>query len=179
MSDEAVVEAPRITVGFERKVDLGNYNSATASIYVQAPTTPDDDADARVAAIQAAMFEAKVAVFDALGITFDVTVDGKAVEKFTQELGGVEVTREDEARATAQASSATTQRTAAAPQDDDARWAELCSNPKKWFDNREGKRSPKAPDFKRKGTGDALWLEKNGKSNVPERLMVPVPSAFK
>jgi len=28
----------------------------------------------------------------------------------------------------------------------------------KWWDNREGKRNPKAPDFKHKDDGRALWL---------------------
>lgn len=37
-------------------------------------------------------------------------------------------------------------------------WRNFVENPNKWWDNRLGKRSPKAPDFKHKETGEALWL---------------------
>jgi hypothetical protein len=176
---EQVVEAPKVTVGFERKVNLGSGSSAVASIYVQAPTAPetgdaDVDASNRADAIQAAMFEAKVAVFDALGITFDVTIDGKAVEALEQ-LGGVEVTPAQEAKAVASASRPTTN---AAPEGKDALWAELAANPGKWFDNRESKQKDTQPDFKRKGTGEGLWLKNRGKNMVPDGIVVPDASAF-
>lgn len=63
--------------------------------------------------------------------------------------------------------------TTEAPKDKPALWAELASNPEKWFDNREDKRSEKAPDFKRKGTGEGLWLEFKGSSAVPEGITIP------
>ncbi|KAF6142360.1 hypothetical protein GIB67_023385 [Kingdonia uniflora] len=37
-------------------------------------------------------------------------------------------------------------------------WKNLVENLNKWWDNRFNKRNPKAPDFKHKDTGDALWL---------------------
>ena len=40
----------------------------------------------------------------------------------------------------------------------EAKWAALFYNPADFWDNRQGKRSPKAPDFKHKETGEALWI---------------------
>eukprot|EP00793_Prasinoderma_coloniale_P002252 PRCOL_00002760-RA len=54
---------------------------------------------------------------------------------------------------------------------DVAKWESLLDSPSAWWDNREGKRNPKAPDFKHKENGDALWL-----SSVPEELAARVAS---
>ncbi|KAK7272772.1 hypothetical protein RJT34_29595 [Clitoria ternatea] len=40
----------------------------------------------------------------------------------------------------------------------DLSWNDLVQNPAKWWDNRLHKRNVKAPDFKHKETGEALWL---------------------
>ena len=40
----------------------------------------------------------------------------------------------------------------------EAQWTALFSNPRAFWDNREGKRNPRAPDFKHKETGEALWI---------------------
>ncbi|CAA7014829.1 unnamed protein product [Microthlaspi erraticum] len=37
-------------------------------------------------------------------------------------------------------------------------WKDLVQNTDKWFDNRSTKTNPKAPDFKHKETGEALWM---------------------
>ncbi|KAJ0982419.1 hypothetical protein J5N97_010674 [Dioscorea zingiberensis] len=44
-------------------------------------------------------------------------------------------------------------------------WQAFFANPLDWWDNRTNKRNPKAPDFKHKHTGEALWIE--GKYNPP------------
>lgn len=44
-------------------------------------------------------------------------------------------------------------------------WQAFFANPVDWWDNRMNKRNPKAPDFKHKDTGEALWVE--GKYNPP------------
>ncbi|KAM0951801.1 putative primosome PriB/single-strand DNA-binding, nucleic acid-binding protein [Dioscorea sansibarensis] len=44
-------------------------------------------------------------------------------------------------------------------------WQAFFANPVDWWDNRTNKRNPKAPDFKHKHTGEALWIE--GKYNPP------------
>lgn len=38
-------------------------------------------------------------------------------------------------------------------------WQAFFANPGEWWDNRNKKRNPKAPDFKHKDTGEALWIE--------------------
>lgn len=40
-------------------------------------------------------------------------------------------------------------------------WKDLVQNPDKWWDNRSDKRNLKAPDFKHKETGEALWLNES------------------
>ncbi|KAH6762381.1 hypothetical protein C2S52_019814 [Perilla frutescens var. hirtella] len=40
----------------------------------------------------------------------------------------------------------------------DDSWKNLVENPGKWWDNRARKKNSKAPDFRHKETGDALWL---------------------
>lgn len=37
-------------------------------------------------------------------------------------------------------------------------WKDLVQNPDKWYDNRSRKTNPKAPDFKHKDSGEALWM---------------------
>ncbi|XP_017254727.1 protein OSB4, chloroplastic isoform X1 [Daucus carota subsp. sativus] len=41
---------------------------------------------------------------------------------------------------------------------DDDSWKDLLENSEKWWDNRLNKKNPKAPDFKHKDLGTALWL---------------------
>jgi hypothetical protein len=43
----------------------------------------------------------------------------------------------------------------------DQEWMALFNNPSGFYDNRQDKKSPGAPDFKNKQSGDGLWL--NGK----------------
>ncbi|KAI5395057.1 protein OSB1, mitochondrial [Lathyrus oleraceus] len=38
-------------------------------------------------------------------------------------------------------------------------WQVFFANPGEWWDNRRNKRNPKAPDFKHKDTGEALWID--------------------
>ncbi|KAK1289422.1 hypothetical protein QJS10_CPB18g00158 [Acorus calamus] len=45
-------------------------------------------------------------------------------------------------------------------------WKDLVENPKDWWDNRSKKLNPKAPDFKNKHTGKALWLNESAPSWV-------------
>ncbi|GMH03156.1 hypothetical protein Nepgr_004995 [Nepenthes gracilis] len=52
----------------------------------------------------------------------------------------------------------------------DGSWKDLVENPDKWWDNRSNKFSKNAPDFKHKGTGEALWLNK-----APEWVSLKLP----
>jgi hypothetical protein len=38
-------------------------------------------------------------------------------------------------------------------------WRDYFASPSDWWDNRQGKRNPKAPDFKHKVTRRALWID--------------------
>lgn len=49
-------------------------------------------------------------------------------------------------------------------------WQNLVDNPQNWWDNRIDKRSPKAPDFKHKETGEAIWLNPRTPSWVTDAL---------
>ena len=54
----------------------------------------------------------------------------------------------------------------------DALWRSVFDAPDRWWDNRENKRNPKAPDYKHKESGEGLWV--NGRDTPPwvnERLM--------
>ncbi|CAH2078481.1 unnamed protein product [Thlaspi arvense] len=52
-------------------------------------------------------------------------------------------------------------------------WRDLVQNPDKWWDNRIDKRNAKAPDFKHKETGEALWLNESPTWVLP-KLPPPV-----
>lgn len=52
----------------------------------------------------------------------------------------------------------------------DSLWESLLSDPGQFYDNRLTKMNPKAPDFKHKSSGEALWLNSAPKS-VLERLI--------
>lgn len=184
------IEGPRVTVGFERSVRVREYENATASIYVQVPTAPGDfvaadgsvDKQAIIDAAKPVFFAAKSLIFEQLGLPSEVTPELVVQEILERALGAVEVTsRQGEAIAEAtnlaNASAippANKGPAVNAPSNDAERWAELSVNPSKYFDNREDKRNPKAPDFKRKGTGEGLWLtNKTGASNVPAGVNLP------
>ncbi|GLU10202.1 hypothetical protein SLE2022_270220 [Rubroshorea leprosula] len=52
-------------------------------------------------------------------------------------------------------------------------WRDLVENPDKWWDNRLDKKNLKAPDFKHKETGEALWLN-SSPAWVQSKLRSPV-----
>ncbi|CAA0830472.1 Protein OSB2- chloroplastic [Striga hermonthica] len=51
----------------------------------------------------------------------------------------------------------------------DDSWKDVVENPDNWWDCRANKKNPKAPDFKHKKTGDALWLNR-APGWVPSKL---------
>lgn len=196
MSDPTAIAPPTGYVTFKRMVQISPFNTATAEIMLQIPTSdqwfttdPDGnrviDVDRIIGDAKPAFFAAKAVVYEQLGVPFEV--DGSIVvrEILHKELGAVEIT-EAESKAigetvTVAAQATTTAPKAGAPSDTskDGLWADLCANPKGWYDNRTNKRNPKGPDFKNKANGDlALWLEFKGQSQVPSHLTVPDASAF-
>ena len=191
--ENVTVEAPKGFVTFKRSVQLRPYETATAEVMIEVPTevggwvTADDDGNVQVdvekinADLKPAFFAAKTAVYEQLGLTFEVTPELVVMELLDKELGAVEIS-EDEARKVAEASSASKQAKPAsgkgkkfppAPADKEELWAELAEHPERWWDNREDKRSEGYPDFKRVEGGQGLWLEYKGKSQVPEGIEIP------
>lgn len=51
-------------------------------------------------------------------------------------------------------------------------WQVFFSNPYEWWDNREGKKNPRQPDFKHKDTGEALWLSRNDPPWIEKQLQL-------
>lgn len=69
-------------------------------------------------------------------------------------------------------------RPAPQPVDADGYWEDVEKNPGDWFDNRETKTNPKAPDFRHKtwkenGYNVGLWI-----SSMPEWVELPDPDMF-
>lgn len=194
MSDHTVLTGPKVTIGFNRKIQVRDYESAEATIFIELPTVPGDfidangnlDKDALVAASKSGFFAAKSLVFEQLGLQMSVTEEGVVMEVLERELGAtVEVgasprTAEARAQGAAKSGGATGGGVPAPPSSKDELWEELSSQPKRWFDNRVGKKNPKSPDFKRKGNpapgekyAPGLYLDK-----APEGLRIPEPSEF-
>jgi hypothetical protein len=173
MSAAPVYENPKATVGFNRKVSVRQYESAEASIYIQVDIDPENT-EATMAAIKHAMFQAKSLVFEELGLSFSVEEGGVIRELIGNHFGNVtEVTGTPAAIAPAPAAP----QQAAAPTGGDnppfsadtqdkgekaanKQWAvaRIASNPDDFYDNRLTRKNPKAPDFKHKTTGLAVWL---------------------
>jgi len=45
------------------------------------------------------------------------------------------------------------------PLSPEARWTQFFAQPTQYWDNRDNKRNPRAPDFKHKDSGEALWID--------------------
>jgi hypothetical protein len=185
-SDGSIVEttfaAPRITVSFSRKVNLGNYESAEAYVAVQSDVAIDATDEDKIAAVKSAFLLARASAYEQLGIKFNVDDATVVQERLERVFGPVEVVEEypnyTDDIDIPQPPTAPRSDTAA-PKSKKALWQELESNPEKWYDNRVGKKNPKGPDFKRKATGEGLWLEYQGKSAVPAGVTVPEPNQFR
>lgn len=180
---------PTVNIEFRRTVKVRDYESATAAVTI---TTVLDNlngdraanGDKILAAVRDGFFQAKAAVFDELGIQFDVSDSGVVMEAVRGTFGQVTEVHATPAAPAAPAAAlapppAMTAAPAAAPaaatadeppydagtQDREqkaanGRWAKnrLQSHPDEFWDNRNDKRNPKAPDFKHKNTGIGVWL---------------------
>ena len=172
---DAKFEAPRMTVSYERKVNLGNYESA--SVFVSMQVDAGDTKDETLQAIKDAFLMVRGSAYEQLGIQFTIDETLIAREKLERTFGPVELVEGQEAKAYNKPAALTPpskpRSDTVAPKSKKALWQELSDNPSNWFDNRENKRNPKAPDFKRKNTGEGLWMTYNGASAVPDGITVP------
>jgi hypothetical protein len=148
-----------ITLSFEKKVGKPNYGNEAFSLFAQVDVDPSDDLAIIEAKLNDMAAFCKGYVYKQLGLTFG-----------RDEASGVIVSLDDEVPAAPAPKPA---RATAAPSggDKEALWRELDENPSKFFDNRQGKTNPKAPDFKRKGTGEPLWLN-NAPAWMKDKLVL-------
>lgn len=165
---DITVSAPKVTYGFERSVQVRPYESAKASIFVQTDVTLDADGSVALGSYQEAAkraaYEAKTAVYDSLKISYEV-IDGWVLELLDKTLGPVEVLHEGSATPKPKAFSGSKKGASWGdnpPSDKDGLIEELIAHPERFFDNRQDKRNPKAPDYKRKISGDGIWTDKLG-----------------
>ena len=95
MSEET--NTTKISVTFERKLDLGSYQNVVARAWVEA-NVPEGDATAQAKALGDAFGQAKAAVYDELGIEVLMDDSGVIREKFapavtTTQSGGERAAR--------------------------------------------------------------------------------------
>jgi hypothetical protein len=167
------------TISFSRKISVRPYESAEASMFMQFEIDPDNP-EVTLASAKHAFFQAKALVFEELGLEFSIEDGGVIRELLTKNFGAVtEVTNSPAAVAPAATQSAPESVSHAAPapagganppysadtMDKNEKaanktWAlaRIASNPDEFWDNRENKRNPKAPDYKGKTNNIAVWL---------------------
>lgn len=156
------------TVSFSRKVSDGNYGMHEAFMSVQYDIGQFDTAEDIIHTARNAFLQAKAVVFEQLGVDHTLDESGVVVEVARRAFPGSVVEPAPSAPAAAPAAggaSAGAQPPFSADTDDFAEkkankeWAQarLASHPNEFWDNRESKRSPKAPDYKHKNTGIGVW----------------------
>jgi hypothetical protein len=177
------------TVVFERTVRVREFESAKAGVFIQFELPDPAQANGSygeqvLAKIGDAFFQAKTVVFDELGLDFNVDAGGvvreaaggvvrEAINATLGQVTEVQAPRQQPKQITAPAPQPapvavdqsqppydprTTDRQEKSA---NARWAKarLETHPDEFWDNRNDKRNPKAPDFKHKDSGIGVWLD--------------------
>lgn len=85
------VMQPKVTVGFERSVSVRPYESAKASVFIQADVPIGYDAKQLEQGLRDAFFQAKAQVFEQLGLEFEINEHGVVIELLKNAFGPVEV----------------------------------------------------------------------------------------
>lgn len=175
---QQTIEGRKAYVNFTRSLPPHQYHKAEASCHLQVDLPEHDGESAGeyaaevTAAIKEAFAVAKVNVFDQLGLSYEVDAVTQVVkEDLEATLGAVEVNGGTKSNVKPfKRAAKPAARKSAKPSDAEIAdaWAELANNPDRWWDNRDDKRNPKAPDFKHKDTGFALWLD-----TCPDEALLP------
>lgn len=159
---EVTFHPTKITVSYGRKLRPANYSYEYETVEAQAHVEADvplegNDADREIACKEAFLL-ARSSVYEQLGISYEVDKATQvAKELLTTTLGASESKRSSKPAAAK----------AAVKRTDAELWAEVVSDPGQWFDNREDKKNPNYPDFKRVGSGEGLWIvDRDGNENV-------------
>jgi hypothetical protein len=177
-------DAGQITVGYERTVSLPSEQykteKATASIYVRQPLDLGESVEGRTAVVKESFMLAKGGVNEQLGLKSEIDANmvvREIVEKHFGAVGSGATEAEAESNTPVQPKHQTQGN--AAPKSKADLWADLQANPKNWFDNRATKTKDTSPDFKRKQTGEGLWITgKFGNEAEKFGVTLPDPSAF-
>lgn len=167
----------RFTISYSRKVNLGNYESAEVFVSTQILVPQDAPADEQSSAIRDGFIMVRASACEQLGIQFAVDEQSILQERIERHFGPVEVVTGVEAtgynKPAAPTPPTSGRSDAEAPRSKRGLWEELEAYPERWYDNRLNKKNPKGPDFKRKQTGEGLWIEYQGKSAVPSGITLP------
>ena len=98
MSDELIVSAEtpppptrKISISFERKQDLGNYENRTARAFVEGIIPEDTDTAATAVALGNLFMAAAAAVYDQLDIAYDIDQDAQVIREVLKPTPHVEV----------------------------------------------------------------------------------------
>lgn len=152
---EVVVTAPKATVYVERSIQVRQYESLKVGIHypVELPMPTDDVHDGVWLeqvnnAIKGAFFTAKAHVYEQAGVKFD-DKDGVLVEMVTAKFEGaaeVVASPRPSGASTAVQAERPTVAPAPTPASSGDKACPECGGA--MWDNREGKKNPKAPDFK-------------------------------
>lgn len=164
---EAEIATLKGTVSFARKVSDGNYGMTEAFMSVQYDIGQYDTAEDIIHTARNAFLQAKAVVFEQLGIEHTLDESGVVVEVARRAFPGSVVEPAPSGPAPAAAPAAAGgdnppfagDTTNPAEKKANKEWAEarLQSHPNEFWDNRESKRNPKAPDFKHKSSGIGVW----------------------
>lgn len=164
----------RHTVGFSRKVNLGNYESVDASIFIQFETPADADITAIVSAAEDTWAIAKAAVFEQLGVAYEIDPDTGEVTEDKSALGvaALEAAFSEERPAKRAITSDVDvpdeppnggSSLSKEEKAENETWAKAryALYPDEFYDNRPKKRSGEykstSPDLKHKTTGTPIW----------------------
>lgn len=89
------IQAPKVTVGFERNVSVRPYESMKASVFIQADVPLGYTPEQLEAGLRDAFFQAKAQVLEQLGLEFEINEHGVVMELITKAFGPVEKVEED------------------------------------------------------------------------------------
>lgn len=138
------------TVQYSRKMGRENYGSEEAGVFAQIEVADDDDLATIESKVNATYAFVKTAVLTQLGV--ETVADGGVVRDVPANKPAAKPATKPAPR-----------KTVTKANDKAPLWQDWIDNPDDWWDNRNDKRNPKAPDFKHKKSGEALWL-----SSAPE-----------
>lgn len=154
----STISTNTVTVGYARKMGRENYGNEEASIFLQTDITEEDDMGTIEQKVRSAYTFAKAIVLSELGVG-SAEDEGGVIRDVPQIAAPKPATTHPRTHAT----SAPVQKGAGGSADKGSLWEHWLNNPNDWWDNRENKRNPKAPDFKGKdGTahaGEGLWIK--------------------